>query len=109
MSVIMKDHTSFIMDPKWRTSEIFSIEDKSIRRKKKNNNKYVKKKSKDIDVDKDRKITKKKPLYDSLDEEEDYQENEDSYFYINPEGKFILILDTIVLISTIICFLYTPF
>ena len=108
MSFIMQENKSFIMDYKWKNSDIFSIEEEPInkkKKKKKNKNKNKIKKSKDIE--KDRRIFKKLPLYDSLDEDEDLQENDDS-FYINPEGNFIFILDIIILISSFYCFIYTP-
>ena len=50
----------------------------------------------------------KKNLYDSLDDDE-IEEGEDSIIYLDPNSKFILIFDGILFISTMICFIETPF
>ena len=53
-------------------------------------------------------ITHKNLVYDSLDDEEIEDEVND-YFYINPESKFSLIFDFIVLIVSIYSFIYFPY
>ena len=107
MSNFLQDNNRSLVLAHKKNLDFFSIEEESStkkRRKKKKN-----KKKKEENIDKDRKIIKKKALYDSLDEEEDLQENDDSdFFIINPEGRFAFTLDCIILISSFFCFLYIP-
>ena len=113
MSTVIQDNKSFIMEHKWNHSDIVTIEEeqhikKKIKKKKKKK-KNIKKHKKEIEEpEKDRKMVKKKPLYDSLDEEEMQSDNDSPPLFINPEGRFIFVLDTIVLVSSFICFLYIP-
>ena len=106
MSYFMQEdiNRSLVVEHK-KNLDIFSIEEEPIKRKRKKR----KIKKKEENFEKDRAIIRKKALYDSLDEEEDLQEDEDSdFFIINPEGKFAFILDSIVLVLSLISFLYIP-
>ena len=108
MTTVIQDNRSLILNHKHKNSDIFAIEEESSFIKKTRKKKKKKIKRKKTDINKDRKIIRKKPLFDSLDEDEEIQENEDDYYYFNPEGNFILTLDTFMLISSFICFIYTP-
>ena len=91
---------SFIMENRWKENlDISSVEEKPKHKKKK-------KKLKKGD-NRDRKLIKKKLVFDSLDEDENYLDDDD-YIFINPETKFIFVLDTIIFTSTFICFIYNP-
>ena len=99
MTVVMTNK-SFVMDYGWKDKlDISSVEEKPIHKKKK-------KKSKKNE-NKDRKLIKKKLVFDSLDEDENIWDDDD-YIFINPETKFIFVLDTLIFISTFICFIYNP-
>ena len=102
-STMIGENRTFILNHK-KNMEISSIEEEAAKRKRK------KKKKKNIEenLDKDRNIVKKRPLYDSLDEEELPGDDDSEGFFINPEGRFIFILDTIVLVSSFYCFLFIP-
>ena len=100
MSFVIQDNKSFITDYKWKNSDIFSIEEEPKKKKRR--------KRKIIKPENNRKIIIKKPLYDSLDEDEELQDDDLNIFYINPEGRFILILDTIVLLLSFFSFIYIP-
>ena len=76
---------------------------KSIEKKVEKNNKV-----KLEGEDKDRRVIRKKPLYDSLDEDENQLEDDSDLIFINPEERFIYVFDTIILISSFICFIYIP-
>lgn len=61
-----------------------------------------------IHKEKYRIMTRKKLIYDSLDDEEvDDEINE--YFYINPESNFSFVFDSIVLFVSIYSFFYFPY
>ena len=99
MTVVMTNK-SFIMENRWKEKlDISSVEEKPKHKKKK---KKLKK-----DENKDRKLIKKKLVFDSLDEDENIWDDDD-YIFINPETNFIYVLDTIIFISTFICFVYNP-
>ena len=107
MSTIIQNR-SFNIDHRKKDLDIFSIEEEKSFKKKKRRKKIGKKK-KNKDINKYRKIIIKPPIFDSLDEDEEAQDNEDDdSFYIHPESNFIFTLDIFVLISTLICFIYTP-
>mgnify|MGYP002624090158 CR=1 FL=1 len=99
MTVIMTNK-SFIMENRWKEKlDISSVEEKPKHKKKK--------KKMEVDENKDRKIIKKKVIFDSLDEDENIWDDDD-YIFINPETRFIFVLDTIIFTSTFICFIYNP-
>ena len=52
-------------------------------------------------------ITHKKIIYDSLDDEENEEEND--FFYLNPESSFVLIFDFILLMLSFYSFIAYPF
>ena len=108
MTIIMQDNKSFNMDFKWKGIDIISIEEEEYRRTKKFKKIKKKRKKNKIKEKKIRKILKKTALYDSLDEEENQGDDNLGCFFIDPEGVFILILDTFVFVASFICFLYTP-
>ncbi len=120
MTIINTENKSFAMENKMKGMEAFSVEIHRKKKKKKkkgnknkNKNKSVMSSSKRMknmckDMYKDRKVVRKPPLYDSLDEEEMQEDDNDDYCFINPEGNFILVLDTIMFITSFISFLYTP-
>ena len=108
MTIIMQDNKSFNMDFKWKGIDIISIEEEEYRRTKKFKKIKKKRKKNKIKEKKIRKILKKSALYDSLDEEENQGDDNLGCFFIDPEGVFILILDTFVFVASFICFLYTP-
>ena len=109
MSVIMNNQA---FDKNWRTSLELSPINKRHKLKKKNSKKKKKVgKVKNVKLegeDKDRRVIRKKPLYDSLDEDENQLEDDSDLIFINPEGKYIFAFDTIILISSFICFIYIP-
>ena len=110
MTTINSNNRSFLMDIK-KNLNISLIEEDSTKKKRKKKKVKNKRdaKGKEENFEKDRKMVQKKPLYDSLDEEEIQGDDDDSdSLFINPEGRFIFILDTIILVSSFICFLYTP-
>lgn len=55
-----------------------------------------------------RKIFKTKHLYDSLEDSEELSNLEEDNFYFSPESNFILILDFLVLLCSMICIIYIP-
>ena len=56
-----------------------------------------------------RKINRIKILYDSFEDNETDIEKENEGFFINPNSKFILIFDFLIIISTLIVALYNPY
>ena len=64
---------------------------------------------KELQIEKMRKIVKKKVLYDSLAEDESDENIEEDGFGLNPESVFIDIFDTIMLICSLFCLFYIPF
>ena len=102
MTVIMINK-SFVMDNKWREKLDMSLVKEEHNHKKKRKKKKKLKKG----DERDRKIMKKKAIFDSLDEDENQWEDDD-YIFINPETKFIFVLDTIIFISSLIYFVYNP-
>ena len=105
MTVVMTNK-SFIMNNKYRENLDISIGKKALRQKKRRKkNKKVKRKKRS--KEEDRKIIKKNLIFDSLDEDENHWD-EDNYIFINPESKFIFILDTIIFILSFIYFVYNP-
>ena len=102
MTVIMINK-SFVMDNKLRKKlGISLVEEVNNHKKRRRKKKKLKKGD-----ERDRKIMKKKAIFDSLDEDEN-QWDDDDYIFINPETKFIFALDTIVFISSLIYFVYNP-
>ena len=67
--------------------------------------KYKKRKRK-REREKYRVLFKKKAIYDSFDSEE---EEEIEQLFISPDNKFILLIDSLVIISTLFNMLYTPY
>ena len=57
--------------------------------------------------DKYRVLLQKKILYDSFNSEED-KENDDDSFYISPNGKFVLIFDSLIILFSLFDVIYTP-
>ena len=107
MSTIIRNR-SFNIDHRKKDSDILTIEEEKSFKKKKRRKKIGKKK-KNKDINKYRHLIIRPPLFDSLDEDEEVQDNQDDdSFYIHPESNFIFTLDIFVLISTLICFIYTP-
>ena len=64
---------------------------------------------KEQQIDKIRKITKKKVLYDSLAEDESDENMEEDGHGLNPQSLFIDIFDCLLLLSSFYCLFYIPF
>ena len=57
-----------------------------------------------------RKLLKKGLVYDSFDDEEEFEDQiEKDNFYINPNSIFIIILDTIIFLSTFYYLIFNPY
>ena len=55
-----------------------------------------------------RKLLNKGHVYDSLDDDEESDEEDINIFYIEPNNKFLYILDSITFISSLIMLIYFP-
>ena len=66
------------------------------------------KRSSSVYIERYRHLYQKKNIYDSLDDDE-IDEGDDSRIYLDPNSKFVLIFDGLLFISTMICFVETPF
>ena len=55
-----------------------------------------------------RKILRKKYLYDSLEDSEEFNDIEKDNFYISPNSKICIILDFLIILCLIICLIYIP-
>ena len=64
---------------------------------------------KEQQIDKNRKITKKKVLYDSLAEDESDENMEEDGNGLNPQSLFIDIFDCLLLLSSFFCLFYIPY
>ena len=93
---------SFVMDNKWKDKLDISSGKVYKHKKKRKKRKKLKK-----GEERERKLIKKKAIFDSLDEDENHWD-EDNYTFINPETRFIFVFDTILYISTFIYFVYNP-
>ena len=102
MTFIMTNK-SFVMDNKNREKLEATFGKKKHKHKKRRKKRKKLKKGEDSN----RKLIKKKLIFDSLDEVEN-QWDEDNYTFINPETKFIVALDTIIFISSFIYCVYNP-
>ena len=58
--------------------------------------------------ERNRHLYQKKNIYDSLDDDE-IDEGDDTRIYLDPNSNFVLIFDGVLFISTMICFIETPF
>ena len=61
-----------------------------------------------FNADKFRILSHRKLIYDSLDDEELFEETINDNFYLLPDGKFVLIIDTLVLFLTFWSLFYKP-
>ena len=66
------------------------------------------KRTSSVYIERYRHLFQKKNIYDSLDDDE-LEEGDDSRIYLDPNSKFVLIFDGILFISTMLCFIETPF
>ena len=91
------------------TSEICQeIEKLPIMKNKKNEN-YLKLKNKlNIFLEKNRFLQHKSLIYDSLDDEEMEEDMEINYLYIEPNSITVYIIDSVILISSLIELIYVP-
>ena len=64
---------------------------------------------KNLYLEKYRILTHKNIIYNSLDDEENEDEVNNDYFYLNPESNFILIFDFILLCVSIYSLIFYPF
>ena len=64
---------------------------------------------KEQQMEKNRKITKKKALYDSIAEDESDENIEEDGNGLNPESIFIDVFDCFLLISSLFCLFYIPY
>ena len=65
-------------------------------------------KKNDKNKEPNRKIFRKKYLYDSLEDSEEFNEVEKDNFYISPESKIIIIIDFLIILCLNICLVYIP-
>ena len=87
-----------------------NLKSPKIKKVKNSNNFYQNsiKRTSSVYIERYRHLFPKKNIYDSLDDDE-LEEGDDSRIYLDPNSKFVLIFDGILFISTMVCFVETPF
>ena len=73
-----------------------------------NSDTNISNKQKNKNDDKNRRIFRRKVLYDSLEDSEEINDIKEENFYISPESNFILFLDFLIILCLNICTIYIP-